>query len=117
MINIIRCRLFSLHAGLSLGWNISNICHEEIILYYLFPGCSSWSDKSLKHKKRSSPAGTTYFKSSFEMEDCEEQLVSVWIDLDHHGELHVKYKSKVSLKIPELESHMDNISQFCNLPL
>ena len=51
------------------------------------------------------------------MEDCEEQLVSVWIDLDDHGELPVKYKSKVSLKIPELETHMDNISQFCNLPL
>ena len=66
-------------------WEISNISREEIILNNL-AGCSTWSDKSVKQKKRCGAAGNTYFKSSFETEDSEEQVVSVWIDQHQDGE-------------------------------
>jgi len=49
-------------------------------------GCSTWSDKSVKQKKRCVAAGKTYFKSSFVTEETEEQLVSVWIDQLTDGE-------------------------------
>ena len=70
-------------------WDISDICHEEIIPNYL-AGCSSWSDKSVKQKKRCAGAagavGATYFKSSFVTEESEEQVVSVWIDQHTDGQ-------------------------------
>ena len=68
-----------------LAMSCWDICHEEITLDYL-AGCSTWSDKSVKQKKRSWAAGNTYFKSSFETEETEEQVVSVWIDQHQDGE-------------------------------
>ena len=78
-------------------WDISNICHEEIIPNYL-AGCSTWSDKSVKQKKRcAGAAGPTYFKSSFVTEETEEQVVSVWIDQHTDGQLN---QNQVQGKFP-----------------
>ena len=105
-INIIRCRLLFFTflaqpccALILLGYLQHLPGQEEIILNYV-AGCSTWSDKSVKQKKRcAGAAGPTYFKSSFVTEETEEQVVSVWIDQHTDGQLnHNQLQGKLACK-------------------